>query len=177
MREAERMATIGQITTSLSHEIRNPLSAIKLNLQVIKKNEKLEGNDRRRIDISVQEVKRLEGILQELLDFAKPLTLNLKSSHINSIVAQCLELLEIKFKEKEINVSLNLDQALPRIVFDPGKFRQAIMNLVINAIEASPVNGAIKLETRFIKDEHRAEALVCVRDEGRVFFKKIFPNW
>ena len=172
MREAERMATIGQITTSLSHEIRNPLSAIKLNLQVIKKNEKLEGNDRRRIDISVQEVKRLEGILQELLDFAKPLTLNLKSSHINSIVAQCLELLEIKFKEKEINVSLNLDQALPRIVFDPGKFRQAVMNLVINAIEASPVNGAIKLETRFIKDEHRAEALVCVRDEGPGLFQK-----
>ncbi|HLD30244.1 MAG TPA: PAS domain S-box protein, partial [bacterium] len=67
VREAERMAYIGQITTSLSHEIRNPLSAVKMNLQILQNHPKLRGNDARRIDISVREVMRLERILSQLL--------------------------------------------------------------------------------------------------------------
>jgi len=72
IRESERMADIGRMTTSLSHEIRNPLSAVQMNLQILKKNPQLQGNDQKRVDISVREVKRLEKILQELLDFANP---------------------------------------------------------------------------------------------------------
>jgi PAS domain S-box-containing protein len=100
MREAERMADIGRITTSLSHEIRNPLSAVQLNLQILKKNRSLTGNDGRRIDIAVREVTRLEGILKELLDFAKPLPLNLASCSFTGIIDSCLELLDLKFEEK-----------------------------------------------------------------------------
>ncbi len=68
-REAERMAYIGQITTSLSHEIRNPLSAVKLNLQVLGKNSRIRGNDRRRIDISVREVMEMDPGSNTYLQF------------------------------------------------------------------------------------------------------------
>jgi len=75
VRESERMAYIGQITTSLSHEIRNPLSAVKMNLQILEKNPDIKGNDKRRVNISIRETTRLERILTQLLDYAKPLQL------------------------------------------------------------------------------------------------------
>ncbi len=70
----ERMAYIGQITASLSHEIRNPLSSIKMNLQILGQNHRFAGNDGKRLQITQTEIQRLETILQQLLDFAKPIS-------------------------------------------------------------------------------------------------------
>lgn len=78
-----------RITTSLSHELRNPLSAVKLNLQILKKNHQFTDNNQRRIDIAVTEVMRLEGILKDLLDFAKPLQIKAGECRINEILAAC----------------------------------------------------------------------------------------
>ena len=166
VREAERMATIGQITTSLSHEVRNPLSAIKLNLQVIKKNAKLKGNDERRIDISVQEVNRLERILQELLDFAKPLSLKLQSADILEIMNRCAELLDEKFKEKLLQLRFNLEPAMPKVPLDTEKFQQAVMNLLLNAIDASPEDGTIHISIGIRWHNAQRYAAISIRDEG-----------
>jgi PAS domain S-box-containing protein len=166
VREAERLATIGQITTSLSHEVRNPLSAIKLNLQVIKKNAMFKGNDERRIDISVQEVKRLERILQELLDFAKPLSLKVQLADVHVIICNCTELLDEKFKEKSIRVKFNLEPGMPKVPLDTEKFQQAIMNLLFNAIDASPESGTIHISIRIAWRNGQRYAAICIRDEG-----------
>lgn len=143
VREAERMAYIGRITTSLSHEIRNPLSAVKMNLQILEKKLNLQGNDRRRLEISAREVHRLEGILEELLDFAKPLTLKRSPCNLNRILPACLELLEGKFEEKHLSVCLSLDPAMPDISADVHKLEQAVVNLLLNAIEGSNPRGRI----------------------------------
>lgn len=166
VREAERMATIGQITTSLSHEVRNPLSAIKLNLQVIKKNAMLKGNDERRIDISVQEVKRLERILQELLDFAKPLSLKPHPADVHALMRRCAELLDEKFKQKSIRVRFQLESGMPKIPLDAEKFQQAVMNLLFNAIDASPEGGTIQIAIGIRWHNAQRFASVCIRDEG-----------
>jgi PAS domain S-box-containing protein len=166
VREAERMATIGQITTSLSHEVRNPLSAIKLNLQVIKKNAMLKGNDERRIDISVQEVKRLERILQELLDFAKPLSLKPQPADVIELMHRCAELLDEKFKEKSIQVQFQLEPAMPEVPLDAEKFQQAVMNLLFNAIDASPEGGTVHIAIGIRWHNAQRYAAIGIRDEG-----------
>ncbi len=166
VREAERMATIGQITTSLSHEVRNPLSAIKLNLQVIKKNAKLKGNDERRIDISVQEVNRLERILQELLDFAKPLSLKPQPANILEIIHRCAELLDEKFKEKSLTIKFKMAPAMPNVPLDMEKFQQAVMNLFFNAIDASPEGGTIRIDIGIRWQNAKRFAAISIRDEG-----------
>lgn len=166
VREAERMATIGQITTSLSHEVRNPLSAIKLNLQVIKKNAMLKGNDERRIDISVQEVKRLERILQELLDFAKPLSLRLQPADVHMIIRRCAELLDEKFKEKSIQVQFDLEPIMPKVPLDAEKFQQAVMNLLLNAIDASPAGGRIHISIGIDWRNAQRYAAIRIQDAG-----------
>jgi PAS domain S-box-containing protein len=166
VREAERMAYIGQITTSLSHEIRNPLSAVKMNLQILKKNPQLRGNDKRRIDISVKEFIRLERILEELLDFARPLRLKFQPSNVNGILSSCVELLEMKFKEKGLSVVTSLEPGMPDLQADGEKLGQAFINLLLNAVEASEQGGEISVESLYYRDGPDSRVDVIIDDEG-----------
>lgn len=166
IREAEKMAYIGQITTSLSHEIRNPLSAVKMNLQIINRNAQLRGNDQRRIDISIREVIRLERILTELLDFAKPLQVEFANFRIHRILNSCLELLEMKFMEKSLSRVIAYGSGIPDITGDSEKLGQAFINLLLNAIEASPEKGRIHVTTRYHMNGGEPQVEVLVEDEG-----------
>ncbi len=148
IRENERMAYIGQVTTSLSHEIRNPLSSVQMNLQILKKHPQLKGNDQKRIDISLREVQRLEHILKELLDFAKPIQLRFQRFSLVDLLRFSIELLEMRFKEKEIGVMTDFDEHLPEIRADKDKLGQAMINLLLNALEASSQGGCIKVSCR-----------------------------
>ena len=165
IRESERMAYIGQITTSLSHEIRNPLSAVKMNLQILKKNPQIKGNDFRRIDISTREVDRLEGILKELLDFAKPLSLQRDRLQLNSILAASIDILEMKFTEENILVQTRLDPDMPDLMLDREKLEQAFINILLNALEASPGDTTIDIFSNF-EPNQRDSAVIVIADQG-----------
>ncbi len=166
MRESERMAYIGQITTSLSHEIRNPLSVVKMNLQILNKNPGLQGNDQRRVTISTKEVIRLERILTELLDYAKPLQLEFKPCHVNQILFSCGELLEMKFKEKDLSTCFSLAPQMPKIMADEEKLEQAFINLLLNTIDACQNNGEILVSSRHHRNNGKSTVEVIVEDDG-----------
>lgn len=165
MRESERMAYIGQIATSLSHEIRNPLSSVQMNLQILKKNDKIQGNDRRRIDISIQEVKRLEQGLKAQLDYAKPIQLRFGNESLNRIVSTSLELMEIRFAEKGTRLVADLDLLEPTVYADREKLGQALINLLLNALEATEPSGQVVVETRLLYQNGR-RVEVHVSDDG-----------
>ncbi|MCF8128785.1 MAG: hypothetical protein K9N10_09735, partial [Deltaproteobacteria bacterium] len=156
----------GQITTSLSHEIRNPLSAVKMNLQILEKNPKIKGNDKRRVNISIRETTRLERILTQLLDFAKPLQLVFAPMNLNMTLTACREALEVKFKEKELTVTETLDSAVPIFSADAGKLEQAFYNLFFNAIDASAPGGNIAVQSRFHDHKRKPHVEVVVKDDG-----------
>ena len=166
VREAERMAAIGKITTSLSHEIRNPLSAIKMNLQILKKNHQLTDHAQRHIDISISEMMRLEGILSEVLDFAKPLYPKLSNCHVNRLLSSCLQILHGKFEQKHLLVLQTFDPNIPIVRGDEKKLSQAFINLLLNAIDASDYEGKLWVSSRYhvMFDTPRIE--VHVEDEG-----------
>lgn len=165
VRETERMAYIGHITASLSHEIRNPLSAVQMNLQLLRKNPQLEGNDQRRLDISIREVRRLESILKELLDFAKPIQVNMEPGAVNAILLSSIELLEMKFKEEKIEIDTDLDFSIPAIQLDREKLEQAVINLLLNALEASAAGNRIFIRSQLV-EENGGQVIVTVSDEG-----------
>lgn len=171
-RKSERMAYIGHITASLSHEIRNPLSSIKMNLQILEKKEKMQGNDKRRLEISVNEVKRLERILQELLDFAKPLSLDIQPAHLNTIIQSSIELLDMKFREKQISCSTSLDPLADEAQVDPGKIEQVMINLLLNAADSVGESGSIVVTTRLHRETDWSCAMIRVKDDG----KAALPN-
>jgi len=167
MREAERMAYIGRITTSLSHELRNPLSAIKMNLQMLEELEPYVDEDARRsITISVREVMRLEGILNEFLDFARPIHLNLRACDVNQMLALCVELLRVKFEKRSISLSCSYAQDIRVVQADEEKLRQVIINLLLNALEASGPQGRVWVTSRYDGSTAPAAIKIIVEDEG-----------
>ena len=166
VREHERLAYVGQLTALLSHEIRNPLSSLKMNLQILARNLELDGFDQRRLEITVREVSRLEGILHQLLDYARPVSLNRAPVDLPGLVGSGLELLEPKLCEKAIRVTERHPGNLPRPQLDAGKMEQVIINLLLNALEAAPEGGEISIWT---KNKHGPETRTVelgVRDNG-----------
>ena len=166
VRETERMAYIGQITASLSHEIRNPLSAVKMNLQILEKNKEIKGNDQRRIHISTREVIRLERILNQLLDFAKPLQIALSPIDINQTLNSCIETLDVKLKEEQLSVVLSLDKSMPLFQADSARLEQTFFNLLLNAMEASNPDGNIWVSSVLIASKSGPVAEIVIEDEG-----------
>ena len=165
IRESERLAHIGQLTTSLAHEIRNPLSSVKMNSQIILKNSHVSGNDQRRMEIIVQEISRLEKILDEMLDFAKPVKLHLESTALNGLLDDCLEIMEARIKEKELVVTKRYARKLPRIMVDRGKMEQVIINVLLNSIEVLAKGGRLEVFTQQRRKD--GPALLCeISDDG-----------
>ena len=175
-RETERMAYIGKLTASLSHEIRNPLSSIKMNLQILNKNILWKGNDRERLQISEKEIKRLEGILRELLNFAKPVSLQRTPTNINHIIYYCVELLEIKFHRKSIDYEINIDLSLKELPADKGKIEQVIINLLLNALDSVDDFGKIIISTKKENNNEQSCFVISVEDDGRGISKQALIN-
>lgn len=165
IRESERLAHIGKLTTSLAHEIRNPLSSIKINSQIILKNIEFDGNDKRRMEIVVQEISRLETVLGEMLDFARPLKLVLQPASIHSVIDDCLEIMDPRIREKCIALKKRYSRGLPQIPIDYEKMKQAIFNVLLNAVEAISDGGHIEITTRKLKVDEGA-IRVRINDDG-----------
>lgn len=165
IRESERFAHIGQLTTSLAHEIRNPLAAIKINVQILSKNLRLDGNDQKRGQIIAKEISRLERILTEMLDSAKPLRLTIEPVSINDIIDSCLEILYEKIKEKHIGIKKRRSRHLPVLLLDRDKMEQAVINILLNSIEAVTEGSTISVLTRR-SSRHNNGVLVHIQDDG-----------
>ena len=166
IREAERFAHIGKLTTSLAHEIRNPLSSVKMNSQILLKNTGFRGNDKRRMEIVVNEISRLERILDEMLTFAKPITLHTQRASITEIIDSCLETMDVHIREREIEVKANHPRRrLPRLLLDREKMEQAIINVLINSIDALGKGGKIEISAR-VPGENRKSLRVEISDSG-----------
>jgi len=148
IRESERLAHIGKLTTSLAHEIRNPLSSVKMNSQIILKNTALDGNDKRRMEIVVSEISRLEGILNEMLDFARPVKLKFEPVTISHVVDSCLEIMDTRIREKSIAVTKRYEKRVPQTFIDQEKIEQMLINVLLNSIEVLPQGGKIEIVTK-----------------------------
>jgi PAS domain S-box-containing protein len=165
IRESERLAHIGKLTTSLAHEIRNPLSSVKMNIQIILKNTLFSGNDKRRMEIIANEISRLEGILNEMLDFARPVRLNLEPASINEVIDSCLEMMEAKIREKNITVVKKYSKKIPFVSVDHEKMEQAIINILLNSVEVLQEKGSIEVVTKLTPRNNKA-IKVEISDNG-----------
>lgn len=163
VREAERLAHIGQLTTSIAHEIRNPLSSASMSIQDLLKSLSVSGNDKRRIEILGKEIARVNRILTEMLDFAKPMKLDVEKTSIGPLVQSCLEVLEAKIREKGISVRIKLARKLPRILVDREKIFQALINVFLNSIEAVAMGGDVTVSATHLGGAVRIEIV----DDGQ----------
>jgi len=160
-RRTEALKTLGIFTTGVAHEIRNPLTAIKGFAQILEKKFENDGDELKYTRTILDEVKRLEDIVKDLLMYGRPSPPNKIFSNISNVIKDSISLLQEKIKEKNINIELDLNFD-PKFNFDPKQMEQVFLNLILNAIESSDYNGKIIVKTKKYEDG----ILIEVKDFG-----------
>ena len=148
-----RLHRFEALAGSLAHEIRNPLSTINITLQLLREDlaerpGARENADLRRVDVVLAEVRRLERIVQDFLRLAREPSLRLKTSDVNALVEDALAFLAPEYKAARIDVVSQLDRRVPATAVDDSLFRQAVLNLFRNAMQAMPAGGVVTVQTR-----------------------------
>ena len=152
IRRADRLASLGTLTAGLAHEIRNPLVAIKTLTQLLP--ERLDDEEFRSqfLKIASGEVDRISSLVNELLDFARPSDPKWELEDINTILDGMILLISTETKKKLVTIIKNYASNLPHAQIDREQIKQVILNILLNAIDATPENGKITVKTRsFIK--------------------------
>lgn len=156
------LATVGELTSRVVHEMRNPLSSIKMNLHALKSSARLDADDRELAEIASGQSARLEGMLHELLQYGRPIDLNLEPYPAGALLANLTQYLRRLAAEKGIQIAFEDNTDMASVNVDVEQFSRVLENLVKNAVEASPNGSAVEIGARV----DGGEVIVEVRDSG-----------
>ncbi len=167
MKKVEKLAALGHLAAGVAHEIRNPLAGMLAAVQNLSCNGNGERNSKELLAIE-NEIYRVEDLIKEILNFARPSDLNLSCEDINKIVKDSVSLLKKQTKFSNVSINLNLKENIPCVMVDIKKMEQVFLNVMINGIEASRRSPTIDVFTSF------EEGMVKVRfrDNGSGIKKK-----
>jgi signal transduction histidine kinase len=165
----EKLASLGVFATGIAHEIRNPLTAIKVRLFSLKQSLRPTTSEHEDILVIESEINRLELIVKEFLQFARPAEPDFRTVPLGKILQDIQQLLQIEFSRKGVRLDLKVNaDELVRV--DPNKFKQVLLNFAQNGAEAISGKGAVTLQTRFaertLHGQLRRVVIIDVMDTG-----------
>ncbi len=171
---SERLATVGKMAAHVAHEIRNPLVTIggfaNAMLRYTGDNSQLQ----EMANIIIQETRRLEKILSNVLDYSRIPKPSLKQGNINKIILEVCQLIQNEVDRKEIHCEKQLDDSIPEFFFDPAQIKQVLINLLRNAVQSiKNPPGLIKIVNRKINSK---EIQIQISDTGEGMQKEILEN-
>ncbi|MCA9321339.1 MAG: two-component sensor histidine kinase, partial [Planctomycetes bacterium] len=149
---SDSVADWGALLGGLAHELKNPLSTINLNLQLMREDPDLQSGPRaqrltRKLDVLLQEVGRLERMLADFQRLVSNAELDRKAQDINALVDSLLEFEAGDFRRRNVTLTGQRDQDLPQLLVDGNLFRQALLNVIKNALEAIEGGGTLTVNT------------------------------
>lgn len=159
-----KLAALGRLTSGVAHEVKNPLNAMMIHVELLK--ERLEDADadvRQSLEVIGSEIRRLDRVVQGFLKFMRPQELTLKPVDLNAMLQSVGALLEAESQSHGVRFVLELDAALPPVSADEELLRQAFINILQNAVQAMPNGGAVRIRTR---PEDLDWVRVVVTDQG-----------
>ncbi len=151
MIQSAKLATAGQIAAGLAHEIRNPLSSIKMMSQILRS--KL-ANNKEEISTILLETERINSIVKELIEFAKPSEMHFQDSNLRQLIESVLNLFKYRMEHQKIECRIKIADNLPDIRVDQEKIRIALINIITNAIQAMPRGGKLTVESDILNSEN-----------------------
>src|SRR3990170_3440831 len=142
----DRLVSLGKLASDIAHELRNPLAGIKTTAQAL--GEEMSGEESRReyLHRITKEIDRLNDLLKTFFSFAKPQNLNLVHCHIKEIINEIIPFLIKEIADKGIHFTETYHPQLPKIKVDKTQMHQVFLNLFLNAIQAMPNGGELKIE-------------------------------
>ncbi|RJR43674.1 MAG: PAS domain S-box protein [Desulfobacteraceae bacterium] len=142
---SRRLASLGRLAAGIAHEIRNPLSSIKGFATYFRERYSGIPEDKGNAEIMIKEVDRLNRVISQLLEFARPMTVHKRPSSPGKIIRHSLKMIQRQAMEKEIRVSTDLPEWIQETEIDPDRVGQVLLNLYLNSIEAMEKGGELKV--------------------------------
>jgi signal transduction histidine kinase len=166
MQEKNRLAALGAMAAGLAHEIRNPLAGVQGAAQYLQ-NEEVSDDAQEMLGIIVDEAHRLNIVVTQFLDYARPFELHLAPDHINALVGKGLSLLKAQGLSKNLAIHEDLSGDLPPLYLDGTRLSQVLINLLQNALQAMPEGGQLSVTTRRRQARHGNDmAEISIADTG-----------
>jgi signal transduction histidine kinase len=172
----EKLASIGRMAATIAHEIRNPLTSVKLNIQKVIEEEGLAETVKPHLGLAVEGIGQIERFIKELLNFTRVPELSLERWPIDQIVEESLKMVNEVLAEKGIVVEKACAADLPAVLVDADKMRQVFLNILRNAHEALGAGGRITVACDAVKDGGRPMVRVRISDNGPGIPDKVRPN-
>nr|HOP41491.1 histidine kinase dimerization/phospho-acceptor domain-containing protein [Geobacteraceae bacterium] len=173
--EKEKSMLLEEMATGLAHEIRNPLSSIKGAAQYLK-SEAGSDENQKLLSVIVEETDRLNGVVSQFLDYARPYTKNAEMQDVNRIIEKVVALITTAGKQENIVIEKNLDENLPRVWIDGEQMIQVILNIALNAMEAMPQGGTLELATTSVGNSGGKAIEIAIRDTGCGIAEQDLPH-
>ncbi|NUN22277.1 MAG: hypothetical protein HUU09_02265 [Candidatus Jettenia caeni] len=172
--ENEKLSSLGRLSTSVAHEVKNPLSSIKAIVQVMQ--EDLKKNDPLQEDLAiiVDEIDRLTKVVNQLLQFAKPGSVIKTHVRIGEVINSTLVVLSNEAKQNKIVTQCQIPGDLPSILTDRGALKEIFFNLLLNAIQAMPSGGKIQIRADYIPYNQMIK--VTISDTGPGILQECMPK-
>lgn len=174
--QAEKLASLGRLSAAIAHEIRNPLSAISVNLQFLQRKFVEDSVERKYLDLAIEGVKRIEKIVEATLNFARPSKPIVRDEDINEVINATLPLVEISTLKKKIQIIKKLEPNLPKVKIDFKQIQQVILNILTNAVDAIEKSGEIKIKSYLESDFQNRYVVVSISDTGCGIPKEDIPK-
>ncbi|MBT1070386.1 PAS domain-containing sensor histidine kinase [Pelotalea chapellei] len=146
MMRLDRLASLGKLSAGIAHEVRNPLTGISLLLDDLHDTATLAADDKNMIKKALAEIERLERLISALLNYSSPVRANFRMSDLNGVINDTVLLIQRQCNRQKVHISFEAGE-IPSFWFDPEKIKQALLNIIKNALEAMPHGGEILIRT------------------------------
>jgi PAS domain S-box-containing protein len=144
---SERLAALGRITAGVAHEVKNPLNSMRLWLENLKESlpAEMDTNAMQAVQVLDKEIDRLDAVVKRFLDFTRPMEVRLEATQLADILREVVEVAQPQLRKSKVEVAQLLPIDVPEVYVDRGLLKQALLNLVLNALEAMPSGGKLRL--------------------------------
>jgi PAS domain S-box-containing protein len=168
--QADKLASIGQLSAGIAHEINNPLGIILGYTQMLLREENSDSERHQDLKTIEKHVRTCKSIVEDLLNFARSSRPTQEMSRLNDSLSEVIAFIRHHSKLEDVNITENYDNNLPNMLLDEKKIKQVLMNLIMNAKHAVGRKGTISVSTRFLPDT--CQAMIRVSDTGHGIEKK-----
>jgi two-component system sensor histidine kinase HydH len=173
--QSERLALVGRLLASVSHELNNPLQAIQYGLFVLRDEADPSGQARKDLEIMIGEAERMAALIERLRSAYRPVhPQEFQSIALNDLIEDVFALTSTHLRHNEITFEFVPEPDLPNVLGLPDQIRQVMLNLFLNAIEAMKPGGCLMVETHFLS--HEKEVMIMVKDTGPGIDPEIMPR-
>jgi PAS domain S-box-containing protein len=144
---SERLAAVGRITAGVAHEVKNPLNSMRLWLENLKESlpADADGAALQAVHVLDAEIDRLDAVVKRFLDFSRPVDVRLEPTQLADLLREVLEVAQPQLQKANVHVARLLPIGIPEVFVDRDLLKQAVLNLVLNAVEAMPTGGQMQL--------------------------------